>query len=768
MLATPVSLPNGGFVLNFLKLLGGGGQQAEDGPPSLAMPSEPQPPPEIQGPLVRTPWETSLKLTAEQEQNLVNYAADRLNQLRMEVGLSVTNDVVPDSWMSIRMRHEQTYNGDLSWRVGLGSIFARSNLTLGSGIRHTRYISGRSQDDLLGTEPFFAALGARPDKEQLAKQLEEYVQSKVSETDVREALREAQKIAIIRNEAVVKTTYVLDSTPFIGPADVYCDQNGNPIQTQKGLFIFKGEQFEPDPMAPTQGMVRMAKDPSVSALPQQDGSLILMMPEGAVQAWPIHIDALEQQHITKDGVHCETLDYRAFLCSLRHSSIQDADTCIHLYGATPNALRARYGALSDVSASYFDWWDGPGDRKAKYEQGEQDSAGMRMTPEVLVAEQYMRFDPFGDNRDREIMLVWDVKSQRPIYYNYTANHYKRRPFDVIPGLEKVPNRWFGRGIFSLIEDQILYEDSMFNRLNLKDSKEGTITVGYREACVDWKNGISPVVGGKDIYWLESTWDAGQKPPVQRIRLLEDIEHGQELLTLVQQAQNGIVGSIQSKDASTSGMNQSDTKYGIESIQQEADVIMKATEQQHIKAIDEVLDLVVDLVVENMDPQVLQFVKGMDQLATLNADEARNLTRDVRLLLTRSKSTQLFQSADQSIAVFVAYRQMMLQDPIGARLARPLVIAKLKALECDDADDVCPEITDEMIQQWQAQQQQGQQQPPSKSISTKYTDLARSEQMQVLQGEGIQPAGPEEIAQQQATEMQTQMALKPPQPQRPPQ
>ncbi|MES2172061.1 MAG: hypothetical protein V4479_15285, partial [Actinomycetota bacterium] len=49
----------------------------------------------------------------------------------------------------------------------------------------------------------------------------------------------------------------------------------------------------------------------------------------------------------------------------------------------------------------------------------------------------------------------------------------------------------------------------------------------------------------------------------------------------------------------------------------------------------------------------------------------------------------------------------------------LRILQLRALEVQDADTICPEVTDEMIAQFQKQQQlaaQVQDQPPKESIS----------------------------------------------------
>lgn len=704
-----------------------------DGDPSLTVPApEPDPYALTEAPeelvpeeaVVQTAFVTALQLTEEQETKLVDHAMRRIEELRREVGLSITNQVEPGKWMDIRRRNEQTYQNDLSWRAQLGGIFEKSNFTLGSGIRHIRYLSARVQDDILGTNPCFAAIGRNPDKADLAKQVEEFVQSEVERSRVREGLREAQKLALIRNETVVKTTWVSDTTPYIGPATVLVDEQGSPVTTpDKGVYIYKDDNFVEHP--DIEGVQMLEKDPSFIAAPGEEENTLIIPDDGVSGRRQLgfeEIPNLPQRLVTFEGVKCCPLDYRSFLCPLRVPSIHDADINVHMYRVSPNKLRQQYGGI-DVSEGYFSAWDEVGDAQPKREQGESDEYPSDILRDITVAECFLRFDSDGDLDDEEIFLVLDLKAQKPIYYNYLGNHFKKRPFEVIPGVEKIPGRWYGRGVLSLVEDQTMYEDAELNRANYRNSASAQITFAYRNACESWANGAAPLIGSRDVFWLNSSFDPKDKPPIFRVNLQDSIETDLELMETMRQASDGLIGAISLASASQSNMNQSETATGIVNLQSASDVITKAMLDEQTSAINFILEQVVDVTLENMDRTRLLLQKDREELVRLNRDEARSLSRDVRVITTRSKSTQLLNTSEKAIGTAQQYHQLLQTNMPVAQSLRPLFVGVMKSMEIDDVDKLLPDVTEEMLAQWQMQQQAMAMQQQAAASSSKHGDAA---------------------------------------------
>lgn len=716
-------------------------------------------------------FSSPLRLTPDQEAEFTRTCRLRITELRREMGLTENNDIIPGGWMWLRQCHELYYQGDLTWRKAFGGIFLKSNVTLGSGLRHSRYISARVQDDLLGTEPFFAAIGAKTDKEELAKQVEHYVQEEIEKGGIRDALQEAQKIAIYRNECVVKTGYIQDATPYVGEATVLVDYlTGEPVVTpEKGIFVYQDDQVTPSPQ--DQNVMLLDSDPSFSMTDHPDQGIVVI-PEMGTPGQPDYsperlgkyeyFPELPQVLVKKQGIYAEGLDYRSFLCPLRVKSLHDADTVVHLYLETPSRLQKIYGGI-DCSQQYFAYWNQPGQDKPKHEQGENDQPPTVIWQQIIVAEVYRRCDPDQTGDDKEIFLVMDLTNERPIYYNFLANHMAKRPFESLPGIEKVPGRWYGRGVYGMLDSHLFYEDVEASRSFFKNSQDATIQFAYKNAVEYWKNGQPPEIGTGDTNWVREDWDPeGKRKIIWRENMASDWKGDETLMNTMRQSSDALVGAISTASASESDFNQSKTATGNQLVQQASDIIARATEQAHTAAINLILEQLVDISLEHMDSSMLTTDPDSDQVALVNKNEARHLDRDVRLLLTRSRSTQLLNTSTQALAIAKDYRMLSQTDPAGAKVMRDLYIAQLKGLEVQDADKVCPPVTDQDIaafQGAQAQAQQGQQKPPAESMAIKMPDLVGNEITQALSKFDIQA---DQGARQQAQVIaQQQAAAQPP-------
>ena len=708
----------------------------------------------VQAPAFASP----LKLSEEQIRKFQSSCLLRIVELQKEMGLSETNEVLSGSWMWLRKCHEAYYQGDLTWRLAFGGIFLKSNITLGSGIRHVRYNAARCQDDLLGTSPFMAALSVKPQKAALAKAVETYIQREIEKSKVRNSLREAQKIAIYRNECVVKTGYAYDVTPFVGEATVLVDvATGAPIKTPvKGIFVYEHDDLVPSPSV--EGLMLLETDTSFGIAQHPDAGFVLIPATGEI---PQRIGRyqyfaeLPQELVRKKGVYAQPIDYRSFLCPLKVENIHDADTVVHLYLETPSKIQKVYGGI-DVSQQYFSYWNQPGQNKPKYEQGEQDLPTSIIHQQIIIAEVYRKCDPDETGEEKEIFAVFDYTNRKCIYYNYLANHMGKRPFDSIPGVERVPGRWYGRGIYGMLDSHLFYEDVEASRSFFKNSMNATIQFAYKDAVDDWKNGQPPVVGTGDTFWVNSSWDMeGKRRPVWRENLSENYAPDLQLMNVMRQSADSLVGAISTASANQSGFDASNTATGNQLVQQASDVITKATEQDQSDALTDILSQVVNVTLEHLEDSTYIEDSETGLLFSINRNEARNLSRDVRLLLTRSRSTQLLNTSGQAIQIGKDYHMLLKMDPQQAKALRPAYIGQLKGLEQENADELCPDVTDQMIADALQQQQQAaeaNQKPPSESISIRVPDLIGRERQQALQRFGIEVSTPEEQAQHMQMEV----------------
>jgi hypothetical protein len=196
--------------------------------------------------------------------------------------------------------------------------------------------------------------------------------------------------------------------------------------------------------------------------------------------------------------------------------------------------------------------------------------------------------------------------------------------------------------------------------------------------------------------------------------------------------------------------------GIKSLERTGNVLMKFTEKDHGAAIEKILDQCIDIILNHMDTLELAVHPDSQKLVELNREEIRKLRKSVKLLLTRSRSTETIETARMVIQLCREYYEVL--NPYEKRKLRDEYLRQLKALETPDADRLLDEVTEEEVQQWQEAQKNAANLPPKTSIATKYPDLERSEQVQVLRREGLNPASDQEVAQSKAADAQHEIAL----------
>jgi hypothetical protein len=139
-----------------------------------------------------------------------------------------------------------------------------------------------------------------------------------------------------------------------------------------------------------------------------------------------------------------------------------------------------------------------------------------------------------------------------------------------------------------------------------------------------------------------------------------------------------------------------------------------------------------------------------------------LDRNIRLLLTNSRSAEGLSLSQQRMQIVLSYMDL---DPERRAAVRDFLIEELRQLDTPNPEDKIPEVTPEEIAAFK-QQQAAAKEPPNRAISVRLPDLAQSERAQALAKDfDIQAATPEELAQKAATEVALKAASKP-EPQKP--
>lgn len=644
---------------------------------------------------------TFLDLNDDRKQWLLKRALDRIDDCRASMGIEFgMGEALHGSWAWFREIAMQGYEGRYDWRMAYGGVFTENNWSMNVPKRFIRLMAAKVNSDLVGTEPYFAAMPEKADKADLSKAVEKYMQRKVSDSNLSEVLREAVRVAICTGEQPVKLAYVSDKTSFKGPAVVAIGTDGQPLKTTTGDYIYPKDGTVKDP--DVEGQFRLEKDPNFVINAQSD---FINPATGAFNYQKI--DLLPQFLIHKDGLEAGGLKTQDFLYPVEVPSLDKADIMVHVYDEAQENLARMYpweairlpegdsGALSAAS-------------EANTEHGEQERfLRQRARPLVNVHETYIRCDADQDGQDEWIFAVIDYKSRELIYAEYLgAMNLKQPPFVLLRGVESVPSRAYGSGVYKMFMDKNLFIDVQFNRIALKSSKDGSITFVHKDGTEETKAGLTVTVGDKKQYTIPAnSIYSKDKPPIFRVNLNEVDEFGFKLLETMIQTGMLEFGIVSAADGSESDLNASGTATGIRNIERTGNLLHRMTEDMIAADIEKILDLACDIIIENMPDAEAQYDHDTAALMTLNKEEIRMLRRDVRLLLTKVRSEEAIATSTQVVALLDAYyaRPMWLR-----KIVRPEYIKLLKNLDVQDADERLKDPTEDQIQkEAESMQQQAQ-------------------------------------------------------------
>ena len=645
-----------------------------------------------------------LRLNEQRLSWLVQRACTRIEECRNDMGTQHgVAYATAGSWLWDRQTARLQYAGNFDWRKATGGIFVENNWSMNTPKRFIRLIAAKIANDLLGTQPFFAAMPENNEDPKLSKQVEAKVQDAVRLSNLQEVLTEAIRVAITEGERVVKLTHVKDETAFIGPATVAIDpRTGQPIRTPKGQYIFQKDDFIQDPQT---GESRLKKE------------LTFVAPPGPLQF--ARIERLTQTITHREGLDAGGITSEDFLWPIKVARLEDADILVHVYDEPLESLKANYGYLPEVQRLTPSGTQSHAGQPNK-EMGEFENQSS-VVETVNVHECYIRCDADEDGKDEWIFLVLDYNSRRAIYAEYLGNmKMKQPPFKLVRGIESVAGRAYALGIYKMFEQKNLFIDVQFNRVALKSSKEGSVTCVHRDFSEETRAGLDFVVGGKQVYHSPANSPYSKdRPGVYRINLNEVDEFAMDLLETVIQTGQLEFGVVSAADGEASDLNASGTATGIRNIERTGNILQRATENMIAADIEGILAMATDLILENMDEDEMQYTPGAEPLASLNRNEIRGMERDVRLLLTKARSEESLATNAAVVTLiekYYAYPKWMQKE------VRPFYVDQLKTLEVQDSDQRLREPTDEEIQAESQAQSAKDQKPATESITAKFGEL----------------------------------------------
>lgn len=664
-------------------------------------------------------------------------------------------------WQRRRTDAREAYAGNMAHRARLGGIFAveRTNLSMNVPARFIRLMAAKYSADLIGARPFFATMPAKiRDKEmaKIAKQVEAKVQDEIWASNLQPVLSESIRVALTEGERAIKIGWLQDETEYPGPAEVAV-LNGQPIKTPRGQYVFRNDDLIrvvaelDDKGIPTGRPLRTlapeeqpAEGETVEVrLKKEPGYLFTSKP-----VWQ-KFDDLPQTLVNWSGLYAAGLFSEDFLYPVNVSSLRDpaCDIMVHRYDMPLDDVVAEYqnagfeakwrahrsGALSQASAP----------------QGGEEASNDALRPMLNIHETYFKVRLPGARKPSWLFIVIDYLTRMPIYAEYLGKlKMKRPPFILLRGLESVPGRAYGMGVYEKFWDKHCSIDMLFVRAKDKNSTANSIDFlhmgGIQEILDNQPFEVGAVGNGQKLTYhipANSQGDFGAKnPPYFRVNLNEMNEGDFELMVRLIESGELEFGYLSAANETTKASDTT-TATEVRNVERTGNILHESSEALISGDIESVLEIVTDVVLENADLEDFQYVEDSEELAGLNPDEIRNMERDVRLL--RSK-----QSAADQIEVNTAAKAAVLEYyALPKRLqkkTRDFYLEIMASYKIGDGDDKLIDPTEEEI----AAEAQASVQPQPPSVNIRLADvdvLAPSERQQFMQKFlGINAASPAEV------------------------
>ena len=651
----------------------------------------------------KVPFQTQLKLTAEQEQRMIDHAFARKQAMESESGR--TQSLQPTWWTNLqptpnqavaaqgflqastfmgkRCRFEATEANDVSWRpwtMGVDNIFMSSNIAVPLARRISRQMVAKAKDNFFGSDPWFGvdptagSAGKDETGQKRDEKVEDFAQFKLGESGTKEEHGRAIKQAINLGECAVKTSYVVRDQIFNVESEVLVDVTGEPMRDQSGNHISPDDQWEEQ----DDGLGNKKKVLARDHVTEQPAAPIW-------QKVP-----LDRRQVLFEGAKSEPIYFKDFLCPLTAANVQEADCICPIYdksvvefvdlvvkrGMVDNSTEGRKTAARKMVSLVRSISENNSQPKAAVDQAIRPnenytpipSSADSASPVAEFAEFYMWYDANGDGIAENIMLICDVKSRMPVYYDHVANVTTDglRPIEIVR-INPIEGRWYGMGIIELFESYQVITDLLVNRWNFSQSRSGR---------VDLWNPKQTLEGDREPN-LKMNWGGTytKKPGAKAEDILETVylndtkfEQIKTMIEFFMQLAMNESGVSNANDDQAAGMQSSKLATGILEVKKSGDELFQPIIADLKGPLERLLTREIDVTLANLNPEeVFTYLDG-DTMGVdkITPDDVRGLKYKAKITLTTHKNQMVLQQYAQAAALVEKF--YMLTPEVQARVA----------------------------------------------------------------------------------------------------
>ena len=617
--------------------------------------------------------ETNLRLNQKQEEKLVKYALERVEQLKEDNRERIEHDKV--SW--------KTYHNDRTDRVGYDGIFTHSNLSVPMTSLVVDHFMARAEDEITGTSPYFKFDAQGAGDIDMAEAYDKYFNWKIEDrANTRERLEESYLHLFIQRALILKSTYREDiSTWYDYERSALFNNETQEFEEIPGEGpIIEGEaQFIPE-MNPMTGEteLRLATDPSFQMIP------------GLHEFRPLP-QGVPTQQVKYKGPRSEVIDSDRFLCPTQAESLDAADILVEMYDKDLRWARSMFLERDWLSfGDYYNSVKKDANPRSPIEKNEERTENLDFdsneNPSIQVLECWIRRDVLGTGEPQEFCIFIDPETEKPIYYEFVA---KLTPDNKVPytavSIGKERNRWCGRSLPERIRSFQEYVDRQFNSQSYRNELAANPIVGVNPQAVEDEPEDVELHAGK-IFELK---DQSSIDEFIQFAAIPNVDiRTQDLIDFVFGIVQLWLGVSNMAQGDYQALAPANTATGVEATLREASKIGRRWMRRIVRGFEEHLTKLVQVSMATMDEEeVFEYMEGdVRAFGIMTPDAIRDIGINVRVILSQDQGQRAIEKANLALQTQDRYFQ---SPPEMRPFIRPMLKRILDAMGFEKTDELLP-------------------------------------------------------------------------------
>ena len=618
--------------------------------------------------------DTNLALTEKQEEDLVEYALDRVEKLKEDNKLRIDSDNL--SW--------RTYLNNRDDRVDFDSIYANSNTPVPLTSLVVDHFLARAEDEITGTSPYFEFKPQGISDARMAEDFNRFFQWKIETRGrIRERLEESYLHIFLQRAAIFKSVYEERRS-------VWYDKERNALfdnasQEFVDLLdhgpVVEGETEMIPEINPETGEMetRLAVDPSFTVTPGQHE--FKPFPQG-----------IPTEQVKYKGPRSVVVDTDRFLAPSSVEHLEYADFIAELYDKDARWCEEMF--LEREWLTFADWESGikkdsnPRTESEKNRESKENrDYHKEKMPMVPIVECWVTRDVLGTGQPQDFCVFVDVDQKKALYYEYTAKLTpdNQPPYTTV-AIGKMKNRWWGPSLPERIRVYQEYVDKQFNSESYRNELSANPIVGINPQAVEDEPEDVELHAGKlfelkDQYSMDDFLSFSAMPNLDnKTQELIDFVFGMVQLWL------GVSNMAQGDYQALSPAN---TATGVEATLNEASKIGRRWMRRIVRGFEEHLAKLIKVAIATMDEaEVYEYMEGeITSFAEMTPERVANLEMDCKVILSQDQGQRAIEKANLALQV----QERFLEHPPEIRpFSRPMFKRILDALGYENTDELLPE------------------------------------------------------------------------------